>query len=114
MAKMTTQFCIECRKETEYKIQKEHLLHEIKGKSYDFEILVARCKECHEKVNLPGLMDINSKLIDEQYRQFENLVSIEDYWRLMITWIGANRWSSWTTTPRKGVWLLLNGSPDYS
>lgn len=83
MAKMTTQFCIECRKETEYKIQKEHLLHEIKGKSYDFEILVARCKECHEKVNLPGLMDINSKLIDEQYRQFENLVSIEDINSLM-------------------------------
>ena len=83
MAKERTQFCIECRKETRYELRKEQCIHSIKGKEYTFEIIKAVCEECGEEVNLPGLMDSNARLIDEQYRKFENLISIEDILTLM-------------------------------
>jgi len=83
MAKERTQFCIECRKETGYEIRKGQCTHYIKGQEYTFEILTAVCDECGEEVNLPGLMDNNAKLIDEQYRKTENLVTVEDINTLM-------------------------------
>ena len=83
MAKERTQFCIECRKETGYKIRREQCTHCIKGQEYTFNVLKAVCEECGEEVNLPGLMDSNAKLIDEQYRNIENLVSVEDIYTLM-------------------------------
>ena len=64
-----TQFCIECRKETRYKIVRGKCTHCIRGKEYTFDILKAVCEECGEEVNLPGLMDKNAKLIDDQYSQ---------------------------------------------
>ncbi len=83
MAKERTQFCIECRKETGYEIRREHCTHCIKGKEYTFNVLKAVCEECGEEVNLSGLMDSNARLIDEQYRKLENLVSVEDINTLM-------------------------------
>ena len=83
MAKERTQFCIECRKETGYEIRREQCTHCIKGQEYTFNVLKAVCEECGEEVNLPGLMDSNAKLIDEQYRNIENLVSVEDIYTLM-------------------------------
>lgn len=83
MAKERTQFCIECRKETGYEIRKGQCTHCIKGQEYTFEVLTAVCDECGEEVNLPGLMDNNAKLIDEQYRKTENLVTVEDINTLM-------------------------------
>ena len=83
MAKERTQFCIECRKETGYKIRRGQCTHVIRGKEYTFDVLKAVCEECGEEVNLPGLMDSNAKLIDEQYRKMENLVSVDDINTLM-------------------------------
>lgn len=83
MVKERTQFCIECRKETGYKIKKGQCTHCIKGKEYTFDIAVAVCEECGEEVNLPGLMDSNARLIDKQYRKVENLVPVEDINTLM-------------------------------
>lgn len=83
MAKERTQFCIECRKETKYIIRRGQCAHSIKGQEYTFDILTAVCEECGEEVNLPGLMDNNAKLIDEQYRKLEHLVTIEDINTLM-------------------------------
>ena len=40
---------------------------EIKDKTYDFEIMVAVCDECGEEMDIPGLLDLNMKAIDEQY-----------------------------------------------
>ena len=83
MIKNRRQFCIECRKETGYRIRRGQYTHCIKGQEYTFDIITAVCEECGEKVNLPGLMDSNAKLIDEQYRKLENLVSVDDINTLM-------------------------------
>ncbi|WP_288682537.1 type II toxin-antitoxin system antitoxin SocA domain-containing protein [uncultured Eubacterium sp.] len=77
------QFCEECRKNTEYEIKNTYYSHCIKGKEYTFKILTAVCKECGKEVNIQGLMDINSKVIDRQYREKEGLVSVEDIKKIM-------------------------------
>lgn len=76
-------FCIECRKETEYFLQKKDIVKTIRDKDYVFCITVAVCEECGEEMSIPGLIDKNVQEIDEQYRAVEGLVSIEDIERLM-------------------------------
>ena len=76
-------FCIECRKETEYLLQKKDIVKNIRDKEYTFAITVAVCAECGEEMSLPGLIDKNVQEIDEQYRVAEGLVSIDDIERLM-------------------------------
>ena len=39
-------FCIECRKETEYHLMKKDIIRTIKKKEYVFQITVAVCMEC--------------------------------------------------------------------
>ena len=76
-------FCIECRKDTEYLLQKRDIVKNIKDKEYTFSITVAVCVECGEEMSIPGLVDKNVREIDEQYRAVEGLVSIEDIEKLM-------------------------------
>lgn len=76
-------FCITCRKEEEYFLQKREVVRTIRNKEYTFEITVAVCAECGEEMSIPGLIDKNVQEIDEQYRAFEGLVTIEDIERLM-------------------------------
>lgn len=61
-------FCIECRKETEYLLQKKDIVKNIRDKEYTFGITVAVCAECGEEMSIPGLIDKNVQEIDEQYR----------------------------------------------
>ena len=83
MAKKRTQFCVECREETMYRIQRVPCTKSIKGKEYVFEISEAVCDKCGESVNIPGLMDSNAQEIDRQYRLQEGIVSVEDIYSLM-------------------------------
>jgi len=76
-------FCIECRKETEYILQKKDIVKTIRDKDYTFRITVALCAECGEEMSLPGLIDKNVQEIDEQFRMAEGLVSIDDIEKLM-------------------------------
>lgn len=76
-------FCTQCRKETAYHLHKKIIQKVIKEKTYDFEIIVAICDECGETMDIPGLMDINMRSIDEQYRKEEGLVSIDDIKKIM-------------------------------
>lgn len=76
-------FCTSCRKETSYKICKKTVQKVIKDKSYEFEIAVAFCDECGNEMDIPGLLDSNVKFIDEQYRQIEGLISVEDIQKIM-------------------------------
>ena len=41
------------------------------------------CDECGEEMSIPGLIDRNIQEIDEQYRTYEGIVSIEDIEKLM-------------------------------
>lgn len=76
-------FCIECRKETEYHLMKKDIIKTIKKKDYVFQITVAVCMECGMEMSIPGLIDKNIHEIDEQYREKEGIVSIEDIEKLM-------------------------------
>lgn len=76
-------FCIECRKETEYLLQKRDIVKTIRDKDYTFGITVAVCAECGKEMSIPGLLDKNIQEIDEQYRAIEGLVSIEDIEKIM-------------------------------
>lgn len=76
-------FCIECRKETEYLLQKKDIVKKIRDKDYTFGITVAVCAECGEEMSIPGLIDKNVQEIDEQYRAAEGLVLIDDIEKLM-------------------------------
>ncbi len=76
-------FCIECRKETEYLLQKRDIVKTIRDKEYTFGITVAVCAECGEEMSIPGLIDKNVQEIDEQYRAAEGLVLIDDIEKLM-------------------------------
>ena len=81
--KRRTDFCIECRKDTTYTLQKQNIIKTIKDKEYTFSITVAVCDECGEEMSIPGLIDRNIQEIDEQYRTYEGIVSIEDIEKLM-------------------------------
>ncbi|MCR4673090.1 MAG: DUF4065 domain-containing protein [Lachnospiraceae bacterium] len=76
-------FCIECRRETEYHLRKKDIVKTIKGKEYTFSITAAVCAECGEEMSIPGLIDKNVQEIDEQFRAYNGLVSIEDIEKLM-------------------------------
>lgn len=76
-------FCIECRKEVEYLLQKKDIVKSIRDKAYTFSITVAICAECGGEMSIPGLIDKNVQEIDGQYRAAEGLVLHEDIERLM-------------------------------
>lgn len=76
-------FCIGCRKETEYLLQKKDIMKNIRDRDYTFGITVAVCAECGEEMSILGLIDKNVQEIDEQYRTAEGLVSIDDIEKLM-------------------------------
>ena len=44
--KARTDFCIECRRETEYLLQKRDIIKTIRDKDYTFSITAAICSEC--------------------------------------------------------------------
>lgn len=76
-------FCTACRKNTEYTLTKRSIIKNIRGKDYKFNITAAVCNKCGEEMNIPGLIDENVQEIDEQYRKYENIVSISDIKKLM-------------------------------
>mgnify|MGYP004517855961 FL=1 len=76
-------FCTACRKETNFTLQMRNINKRIKDKEYAFYITVAICDECGEEMSIPGLIDRNIQEVDTQYRDYENIVSIDDIERLM-------------------------------
>ncbi len=76
-------FCIDCRKDNEYYLQRREIVKMIRDKEYTFEITVAVCTECGGEMSIPGLIDRNVQEIDKQYRDMEGLVTIEDIETLM-------------------------------
>ncbi len=83
MSDQKTQFCIECREETRYRIQRVLSTESIRDKEYVFEVSEAVCEKCGGVVNVHGLMDSNVQEIDRQYRLREGIVSIGDICNLM-------------------------------
>ena len=78
-----TDFCTICRKNTGYTLKKRNIKKVIREKEYIFNITVAVCNECGEEINIKGLIDKNIQEVDKQYREYEDIVSIEDIKKLM-------------------------------
>lgn len=78
-----TDFCVGCRRDTQYVLQKKNIVKTMKAKEYMFSITCAVCSECGEEMNLPGLIDKNIQEVEEQYRYMEGLISVRDIERLM-------------------------------
>lgn len=76
-------FCIECRKATEYEIRKKACKEMIRDKEYELYLTTAICKECGCEMNLPGLIDKNIRERDAQYRIAEEIISVENIKKLM-------------------------------
>lgn len=76
-------FCTTCRKETAYTLKKINMNKIVRDNEYVFSITVAICNECGEEMSIPGLIDKNIQEFDEQYRAYENIVSVEDIEKLM-------------------------------
>ena len=87
MIKKNVIFCPECREESTYKLKIEKCKKIIKEKDYEFSITRAYCLNCDEKINVPGLIDLNNREIDEQYRKYESIVTIEDINDLMSMYL---------------------------
>lgn len=80
--KIRMDFCNECRKDTEYILQKKNISKIIKDKEYQFAITTAVCVECGEEMSVSGLIDKNVQEVDEQYREAEGIVAVEDIEKL--------------------------------
>lgn len=76
-------FCPSCRQNVTYTLKKSAITKTIRNKKHLFYITTANCSQCGAELGLPGLIDCNIKEIDEQYRQQEHLVTIEDINHLM-------------------------------
>ncbi len=76
-------FCVECRKKTPYVLGKKPINRTIREKEFEFNITTAECALCGQEMSVPGIIDLNVREIDEQYRKAESLVRIEDILRLM-------------------------------
>ena len=61
-------FCTNCRKETEYTLQKRNIVKTVNDVEHTFSITVALCNECGEEMNPPGLIDKNIREVEEQYK----------------------------------------------
>lgn len=82
-AERRKEFCIACRRETEYALRKKLISKTIKDHVYDFSVTTAICMNCGEEMSLPGLIDKNAKEVDEQFRELEGIVSTEDIEKLL-------------------------------
>ena len=60
-------FCTNCRKGTNYTLQKRNIVRAINGVEHTFSITVAICNEYEEEMNPHGLIDKNIREVGEQY-----------------------------------------------
>lgn len=76
-------FCTECRKETAYEVRKITSKETIREKEYDIQFTAAFCKECGAEMDIPGLLDLNIKERDRQFREAEGIITVDEIKKLM-------------------------------
>lgn len=76
-------FCTECRKKTAYEFRKIMSKEMIRDKEYDFQFTAAFCKECGAEMDIPGMLDLNIKERDVQFREAEGIIAIDEIKKLM-------------------------------
>lgn len=76
-------FCVYCREVRPYSVVRKNIRERIRDKDCSFVITTYLCGCCGHEMSVPGVFDLNSREIDEQYRKAESIVSIEDIKDLM-------------------------------
>ncbi len=76
-------FCENCDDMRPFALKRVPVEEHIRGKTYRFYITKAICLECGNEVSLPGLLDMNTREIDFQYRKEEGIISISEIRKLM-------------------------------
>ena len=76
-------FCVYCREVRPYSAVRKNIRERIRDKDYSFVITTYVCGCCHHEMSVPGVFDLNSREIDDQYRRAESIVSMEDIKNLM-------------------------------
>ena len=75
-------FCSECMDDKPYFLKKDKIKKVIRDKEYEFIVENAYCKECGARVSVFGLDDKRAKAIDDQYREIENIVTMDEIGKL--------------------------------
>jgi len=76
-------FCVECMCENPYILKKDKIHKTIRNKEYEFIVENAYCVKCGARVHVHGLDDKRAKNIDEQYRSYERLATLDEIDKLM-------------------------------
>lgn len=75
--KMNGVFCEECRKIVIPNISEEKRSGKIKGVEYFYIGKVARCRECENEIYIPEINDFNLEMLYKEYREKNNIVSLD-------------------------------------
>ena len=106
-------FCIECRKETEYILQKKDIVKNIRDQEYTFAITVAVCTQCGEEMSIP---DIFATYGEEYFRNLETelLKELQTGRNCIISCGGgvALRSENVVEMKKNGKVVLLTASPE--
>ena len=60
-------FCVYCREVRPYSAVRKNIRERIRDKDYSFVITTYVCGCCHHEMSVPGVFDLNSREIDDQY-----------------------------------------------
>jgi len=70
-------FCEHCRKDVSYTIHSILLDAELKGKKYGYYGNKAACNECSHEIYLEEVNDFNLKVLYDEYRKQNDIISLE-------------------------------------
>lgn len=76
-------FCMKCRKETQYILKKKTIHRTGRDRDYSYEITSAVCSECGEEMDIPEITALNEIEMDQQFRKKEKLITKKEIKDLM-------------------------------
>ena len=71
-------YCENCDKKVEYFLKEEKEKVQIHGKVYEYNRIIAYCKDCQEEITVNKIEDENLKRIDDVYRTNENIIKVDE------------------------------------
>ncbi len=77
-------FCEKCRDTVAYYVKTVDKEKEIKGKKFKYIGKVAYCDECKEEIFVPEIRDYNLRMLDNVYREVENLIKVDDIGKILV------------------------------
>lgn len=70
-------FCVECRKDVEFRVTDTQLVGTIKGEKYSCLGRIAHCTNCGSEIYVADINDYNLEALYDKYRQKHGIVSLD-------------------------------------